>query len=249
MTKRFPEISMSRQTSVKHPGSEQALARHQVQQVDRQAVAQYGFDGRVLMENAGRGCVALLGRLGIRGRVVVCCGAGNNGGDGFVIARHLAIRAIPTRVLLCCDPQRLRGDAESNYQILTRCGVEIQHVDQWRDDQWSHAIRDAGWLVDALLGTGSQGEPRPPFDQAIRCLNESPARRLAVDVPSGLDCDQGQPASLTFRADHTCTFVASKIGFSSAAARPFLGEVHVADIGVPWKIVQEILDSLADPRE
>ncbi len=223
--------------------SPQALSRQQVQQVDRRAIADYGFDGRVLMENAGRGCVDLLCTLGTRGRVVVCCGTGNNGGDGFVIARHLAVRSIPTRVLLCCDPLRLRGDADSNYQLLTQCGVEIQRVHQWGNDSWSHAIRDADWLVDALLGTGAQGEPRPPWDQAIRCLNESPARRMAVDLPSGLDCDRGQPAASTFRADHTCTFVAPKIGFSSPAAQPFLGEVHVADIGLPWKIVQEILDS------
>jgi NAD(P)H-hydrate epimerase len=98
-------------------------------------------------------------------------------------------------------------------------------------------------LVDALLGTGAQGEPRPPLDAAIDWINSRDAttRALAVDVPSGLDCDTGQPAVHTVRADHTCTFAAMKIGFLQPEARPFTGTVHVCDIGVPPRLIDEVL--------
>ena len=102
-------------------------------------------------------------------------------------------------------------------------------------------LDDAQWIVDALLGTGSRGQPRPPLDQVIQRLNQQRALRLAVDLPSGLDCDTGEPAPTTFRADHTCTFVAAKIGFSSPSAREFLGQVHVLDIGAPRKLIDEVL--------
>jgi NAD(P)H-hydrate epimerase len=100
----------------------------------------------------------------------------------------------------------------------------------------------ADWIVDALLGTGASGPPRPPLDQLIPQLNAASARRLAVDVPSGLDCESGEPAKTTFRADQTCTFVASKVGFAAEAALEYLGEVHVLDIGAPWKIIDEVLE-------
>ena len=96
---------------------------------------------------------------------------------------------------------------------------------------------DADWLIDAMLGTGAQGEPRPPFDVAIDWMNAQSGKKLAVDVPSGLDCDTGQPAGHTIRADHTCTFAAMKIGYLQPSAKPFTGEVHVCDIGVPPQLL------------
>jgi NAD(P)H-hydrate epimerase len=99
-------------------------------------------------------------------------------------------------------------------------------------------LQGADWIVDALLGTGARGEPRPPLDEVIRRLNRQDARRLAVDLPSGLDCDTGQVADATIRADHTCTFVAAKAGFRAETAREFLGQVHVLDIGVPRRLVE-----------
>jgi NAD(P)H-hydrate epimerase len=93
------------------------------------------------------------------------------------------------------------------------------------------------WIVDALLGTGATGDPRPPLDIVIEWINAQPGKKLAVDVPSGLDCDTGEPSAHTVRADHTCTFVAMKIGFMQPAAKPFVGEIHVCDIGVPPHLI------------
>ncbi|TVS20421.1 MAG: NAD(P)H-hydrate epimerase [Planctomycetaceae bacterium] len=222
------------------------LTREQVRQVDRIAIEEYEIPGMVLMENAGRGCVDLLQSLGIGGPVAICCGPGNNGGDGFVIARHLQLRGFESRILLVGIPDRLRGDAEANFRIVQHCDIPVTLLSSWDRPTVDGILQDADWIVDALLGTGASGEPRSPLDQLIPHLNQFPARRLAVDMPSGLDCDSGSPASNTFRADHTCTFVASKVGFDAAAAKAYLGDVHVLDIGAPRRIIDKLLTSSAD---
>lgn len=215
------------------------LTREMARAVDRIAIQQYGMSGLVLMENAGRGCVDVLCRLGIDGPVVIACGKGNNAGDGFVMARHLDLRGCAAKVLLFCEPKKLTGDAKSNFEILEKSDVPIIVFDEQFDtDAFEQHLVDADWIVDALLGTGAQGEPRPPLDQVIRLLNDWPAKRLAVDLPSGLDCDTGQPAPTTFQADHTCTFVAPKVGFAAAEAQAFLGACCVIDIGAPRQVMQ-----------
>jgi NAD(P)H-hydrate epimerase len=218
------------------------LTRYWAQKIDERAVDEFDMVGLVLMENAGRGCADLLDRLGIDGTVVICCGKGNNAGDGLVMARHLDLRGYRVKVLLWCAPESLRGDASRNYEIARRAELPLVACPARSDAAWLRGeLGDADWIVDALLGTGSRGEPRPPLDAVIDVLNDHPARKLAVDLPSGLDCDTGEPASHVFRADHTATFVAPKAGFRSAAARPLLGTVHVLDIGAPRLLVQEIL--------
>jgi NAD(P)H-hydrate epimerase len=215
----------------------------------------------VLMENAGRGCVDVLERLGIDGPVVILCGKGNNAGDGFVIARHLEIRGHDCRVLLLCPAEELRGDAAANFAILQKTNVPIHELAQVGAASRAapgpprlggptfdlvHQLKEyspgAAWLIDALLGTGAHGEPRPPFDTAIDCMNARPpnTQALAVDIPSGLDCDTGQPATHTVRADHTCTFAAMKIGFTQPTAKPFTGTIRICDIGVPPRLIDEI---------
>jgi NAD(P)H-hydrate epimerase len=211
------------------------LSRNQVREVDRRAIKLYGMTGLVLMENAGRGCADVLMSLGCRGPAAVVCGKGNNGGDGFVIARHLVIRRVSVKVLLTAPPADLHGDAAANYAILAKSGLPIVEFS-------TAELSGAEWIVDALLGTGTTGAPRSPLDEAIRVMNSMPGRKLAVDLPSGLDCDTGIAAEPTFRADHTCTFVAPKIGFAHPSATPYLGQVHVVDIGAPPRVVEEVLD-------
>jgi NAD(P)H-hydrate epimerase len=219
----------------------QYLSREQVREVDRRAIEEFGMSGLVLMENAGRGCTDVLCGLGVRGPVVICCGRGNNAGDGFVIARHLDLRGHEVCVLLFGAPADLRGDAAANFAILAHCGIPLRVVTAQEDAGWQAELAGVDWIVDALLGTGARGQPRPPLDGVIPCLNRQPARRLAVDLPSGLDCNTGEPAPATFRADHTCTFVAAKRGFASPAAQAYLGHVHVLDIGAPRKLVESCL--------
>ena len=136
-----------------------------------------------------------------------------------------------------CIRDRLEGDARAMFDILTHCRLPIfdatgvnpaltlQELDAFAGG--------SAWIVDALLGSGAVGSPRPPFDTLIDWINAEPGKKLAVDLPSGLDCDTGVAGSPTVQADHTGTFVAKKAGFADPAAKAYTGEVHVLDIGIP----------------
>ncbi|MEM9352794.1 MAG: NAD(P)H-hydrate epimerase [Planctomycetota bacterium] len=226
-----------------------SLTRAQSREIDRLAIESLGLPGVVLMENAGRGVVEELiaadpAVVGNRPPpVTILCGKGNNGGDGFVIARHLAIRGGAPRVALLAPAEEIAGDALTNLQVLRGCGVPIEKLSGEADMAAALSDRyvDSAWLIDALLGTGVQGEPREPLAAAIRWMNEQPAKRLAVDLPSGLDCDTGEPAAATVRADMTCTFVAPKAGFANPAAAAQLGAVRVVSIGTPDAITRQVI--------
>jgi NAD(P)H-hydrate epimerase len=222
------------------------LTRTQVRDVDRRAIEEYSMNGLVLMENAGRGCVEVINALGRAAPYVILCGKGNNGGDGFVVARHLENQGDSVQVLVFCDRSELQGDALANYEILTRTGADIFHYPgPTLDDEArrSIALRLASCelIIDALLGTGFAGAPREPLATAIRLFNESPAEKMAIDIPSGLDCDTGAAATPTIVADHTCTFVALKPGLLTPSGAQHCGKVHVVDIGVPRKLLSEIV--------
>jgi len=215
------------------------MSRDEVRDVDRRAIEEFGIPGVVLMENAGRGCVGWLKQIGIAGRVAICAGCGNNGGDGFVIARHLENYGHDVRVLLFADPDKLRGDARINYQIIERARTPIRLLDGQSsiDEELDQELATADWIVDALLGTGTRGSLRDPFPEIIKAINRSPARTMAIDLPSGLDCDTGLPVDaenpIVVNADFTATFVARKLGFENTTSSAFTGEVRVIDIGVP----------------
>ena len=220
--------------------SKDFLTRDEVRDVDRRAIEDYGLPGVVLMENAGRGCAALIDA----GPVVICCGKGNNGGDGFVIARHLDNRGIEVAIVLTCAPADLRGDAKINCDVAMKSGLSVTVATDPAD--WTPLrprLDRARWVVDALLGTGFSGELREPFRTAIRIMNNRTGNTLpdqqilAVDVPSGLDVDTGRPAAECIKAELTATFVAMKPGFYEAAAQPFLGRIEIVDIGVPRSLL------------
>jgi NAD(P)H-hydrate epimerase len=218
------------------PGS--GLSRQQARDIDRRAIDEYGLTGLVLMENAGRGCAELLGRLGITGPVCIVTGTGNNGGDGYVIARHLANLGHTVRVVSAVDPSRLESDAAVNHRAWVRGGGLVEVVTA---GEWEAVFGDCEWIVDALLGTGVVGAVRPPYDQAIDAINRSSARVLAIDLPSGLDCDTGEILGRCVRADQTATMVAAKTGMLAECAVAWIGEVHVVDIGIPRSLRQEVL--------
>lgn len=219
-----------------------ALTRSECRELDRRAIDELAISSLVLMENAGRGCVDILEQIGIGGPVVILCGKGNNAGDGFVVARHLDIRGYECRVLLLSPAKDLRGDAAANFAILQKTEAPIVDLSLERHlvDKLDEHGRSSAWVVDALLGTGATGDPRPPFDIAIDWMNAHPGKRLAVDVPSGLDCDSGEPSSPAVRADHTCTFAAMKVGFTQATAKAYTGTIHVCDIGVPPRLIRDV---------
>ncbi len=224
------------------------LTRQQCRDADANAIKRFNIPSIVLMENAGRSCVDRLMWHHPQGKldelaVLILCGPGNNGGDGFVMARHLSNQGVPVKVVLMASAESYSGDALANLNSLARLRFPIVEFDAgWSDSKidsvFSHVRRrPVNWIVDAMLGTGAKGPPRPPIAKAIKAANRSDVRRLAVDIPSGLDCDTGEVFEPTFRADLTCTFIDRKTGFQTEAAAEVLGVVTVVDIGAPAEIV------------
>lgn len=225
------------------------LSRAQSRAIDQIAVEQYGVPSVLLMENAGRGAAeVLLERLG-PGKVTVCCGKGNNGGDGYCLARHLMIAGVEVTLLALAPLESLTGDAATQANIARRLGLPIQVIPAGATEaEMTTALLGSAWIVDGLLGTGVAGAPRAPFDVAIRAINTAGAgsgvRVLALDVPSGLDADSGSPFrdetghyTPCVRADVTTTFVGRKIGFDKPSSREFTGDVVIVGIGVPDEVV------------
>lgn len=230
------------------------LTRAQVRDLDRRAVEEFGMPGVCLMENAGRGAAELFARLNPdRLPAVILCGPGNNGGDGFVIARHLDNRGWPVTVWLvrpetgqtfgfaraaAAVDRKLSPDCAVNAEVWARAR-EVKTNDgsgnAWKESLVAD-VQAAGWVIDALFGTGLTRPVAAPFDELVPFVNASGKPVLAVDVPTGLDCDTGEPLGHAVRAAHTATFVAPKRGFTAAAA--WTGAVHVIDIGAPQALVE-----------
>jgi NAD(P)H-hydrate epimerase len=216
------------------------LTRAEARALDRRAMDECGIPGIVLMENAGRGIAELLRSLGVSGRVGVCCGKGNNGGDGFVVARHLSNAGVEVRILLFAKPDELTGDAAVAHGMLRCCGIreEVFAAPELDEEKLRGELTSAEWVVDGLFGSGLEGAVRPPSDRVIEAMNACPARVLAIDIPSGLDSDTGLPLGVAVRAHHTATVIAPKAGFAQQAAQAYLGQVHVIDMGAPRSLLE-----------
>lgn len=219
------------------------LSCQQCRQFDQIAIEEFGVPGIVLMENAGARCVEVILEHSMERPAVILCGVGNNGGDGFVIARHLKNRNVKVLVLLVADPAKIRGDARINYEILKKMDTSIVQAEQdWDAAKFQSVIAshsDQPLIIDAMLGTGATGSLRKPFDAAIEAANQMKGFKVAIDIPTGLDGDTGE-TELAFRSDLTCTFVASKTGFENPDAVPWLGRVAIVDIGAPHEIYARI---------
>lgn len=215
------------------------LTREQVREVDRRAIERYHVPGIVLMENASRAvadaaCEMLGGEC--CGQVLILCGGGNNGGDGLAVARHLHNRDVFVEIALAVDPTGYTGDAAINFAIVRAMGIPWASV---KPRYTPLAFGGAALIVDALFGTGLESAPRTTWQ--IDLMNERGVPVLAVDVPSGLDCDTGEPLGPScVRATRTVTFVGEKIGFANPTARQYLGEVIVGDIGCPRDLIEKV---------
>lgn len=215
------------------------MTRDEVRAFDSWAINTLGIPGVVLMENAGRSCAELIKDklAGIaKPKVCIFCGTGNNGGDGYVIARHLLNKGFKVTIVLCGDRNKIKGDAKINLDILQRMGQPTEWL-AVTDKDISNRVRayteGADMLVDALFGTGLSGQLSDDYKQLIENINAQNCPILAVDIPSGLDCDTGEPLGAVIKAVCTVTFVAVKKGFVvTHSASDYTGEVFIASIGV-----------------
>lgn len=221
----------------------------EIREMDRQTIEDLGLPGVVLMENAGRATAAVVlrevaataaGRAGRRA-VAILCGGGNNGGDGFVVARHLHQAGVPCAVYLTKDPAELKGDAAVNLAVLQRLPVPLVRVpDEATVRERAHDLRTAPVVVDALLGTGLNSEVKGVPRALIETANAGLGRRVAIDIPSGIRADDGAVLGAAFRADVTVTFAAAKLGLLLHPGAEYAGAVEVVDIGIPPQVVAAV---------
>jgi hydroxyethylthiazole kinase-like uncharacterized protein yjeF len=222
------------------------LTAAEMRDVDRRTI-EMGIPGIVLMENAAHRvveflaghCAPLAGQ-----RIVVLCGKGNNGGDGLAVARQLFTRFHPRalNVVLLADPAELRGDAAANYKMLAVCGCPVVH-------EIPAGARNATVVVDALLGTGLAGAAGGRMLAAIREINHGfpLAKVMAVDIPSGMASDSGEPGGEFARADYTVTFTAPKPAHVLPPNCDNVGELAVGAIGSPPSLYEDAWLSLVEP--
>lgn len=233
---------------MKPPSPDLILSVEAARRIDEIAIRDYGISSLVLMENAARGAADLIEQhltAKKRGPILIICGKGNNGGDGLAIARQLDSRGWEVHVDILARPEELSPDARANYDILHRAGFSLR---SFCDDDpastlqtWSQDWRHATLLIDAILGTGTIGEVREPYLSAITLINCAGPDITAIDLPSGLDAQSGLPASHCITAQHTITFVASKAGFATPAAAKKLGTVHIVNLGLPRRLLEDVL--------
>lgn len=207
-----------------------ALTTAQMVEVDRLMIEEWQISLIQMMENAGRNLAELARqRLGgkVSGkRVLVLSGAGNNGGGGMVAARYLHNWGAQVDVVLIGPADRLKEIPAHQWKILQKMGLPTSNPD----------LEGADLIVDALIGYGITGEPRPPVAEWIARANASGKSILSLDAPSGLDTTTGIPSSACVRADATLTLALPKTGLFTPEARPFVGELFLADISVPSEL-------------
>jgi hydroxyethylthiazole kinase-like uncharacterized protein yjeF len=219
------------------------MTRQQIQRYDEVSIVDYGIDGAVLMENAGAGAARIILEdiAGVKGSVAVVAGPGNNGGDGFVVARHLANAGRRVRVFLVGQRDRLQGDAKKNFEIIVKMGVRVTDMPRDGDaEALSEMLRGRALVVDALFGTGLDREITGLQRRAVEIINASGVPVTALDMPSGVDADTGRPHGVCIRAKKTITFACLKRGLVVYPGAEMAGDVRLVDIGAPRDIVDKI---------
>ena len=218
----------------------------EMQAMDGQTIESSGIPGRVLMENAGRGATRyfldqMKAQTGTGRTVGVMAGRGNNGGDGFVMARYLAQMGIGVRVYLLSTADRLQGDAAANYALLAPMGIQaIEIPNPERLVAVQSTFEQIDCWIDAILGTGIKSEVKGFYARVIEMLNEQQRPIFSVDIPSGLDADTGQVLGVCIRAAATATFGFSKIGHWVYPGAELTGRLAIVDIGIPGHVVESV---------
>ncbi len=209
----------------------------EMRELDRTTIEDYGIPGVVLMENAGFQVIQVIRELlpNIENKAVcVFSGKGNNGGDGFVVARHLYNLKANVKVFLLAEKEEISGDAKTNMSIWENMGQKIEVLDQnFRFDDLHTALTGSDLIIDAIFGTGFKGIPGQPSAGVIEQINHSGKPVVAVDIPSGLQADSGLIEGLCVKATCTVTFGLPKLGLVQEPGASHTGKLHVADISIP----------------
>ncbi|MFA6379021.1 MAG: NAD(P)H-hydrate epimerase [Candidatus Omnitrophota bacterium] len=220
-----------------------AVSVSQAQKIDHLAIQKFGIPSLILMENAGRETAQEILKLGSkkrRARVCIFCGTGNNGGDGFVVARHLFNAGINVRTFLIGKPQNLKQDPATYYQILKKIGCPVKSIRKVSTEVLKD-LKKATVIVDAIFGIGLSRTIDEPFKSIINAMNQVKKDVISVDVPSGLDATTGKILGVCVKASCTVTFAVMKKGFLKNNGPRYAGKVIVSDIGIPRQAIDMIL--------
>jgi len=220
------------------------VTAQEMQEMDRLTIESFGIPGRILMENAGLGATRILLEKfdGLaRKRVGVVAGRGNNGGDGFVIARYLFQKGINVSVFLLSPRDRVAGDAAANLTLLAPLNVPV--IEMPDENAFSahrtRMLRQDIW-IDAILGTGLKSDVKGYLSDIINFINETNKPVFAVDIPSGLNANTGYPCGGCVRAHVTATFAFAKTGHILFPGAQFTGDLEIVDIGIPTHIAERV---------
>ncbi len=209
------------------------FSRNGLRTIDKAAVEYYGIPSIVLMENAAIGASKLIldyANYNLRQNIIIVCGSGNNDGDGYSVARHLANNGCATSILQLSRPKT--NDAILNATIAENMDIPIS---PWKPE----SLKSGLLIIDALLGTGIDGTVEGAYADAIAAINATSAEVVALDIPSGLDCDSGLPLGCCVMASMTVSFIGMKVGFLNKSAEKYLGDIRIADIGCPSCLVKK----------
>ncbi|MDX2055572.1 MAG: NAD(P)H-hydrate dehydratase [Polyangiaceae bacterium] len=217
------------------------LSKDQMRAFDADASARCHVSGLVLMENAGRGAAELVEKLARAGAApggglapLIVCGTGNNGGDGLVLARQLLVRGLTPKVLVVGAASKFSAETRAEFEALVAIGGDVALVTpEAAEGALLGQLSSAGVIVDALFGIGLDRELLPPWPQLLGLLNAANAVRVALDIPSGIHADSGQPLGAALVAHHTVTFAAPKLGMLTTVGADHTGQIHIVPIGVP----------------
>lgn len=219
------------------------LSTATIRNVDRRAIEHFGMESLVLMENAASNCARwIVDHFPDRPTTAILCGSGNNGGDGVVLARHLATLGWPCVCFVQGPLEKLSSDNLRNCQILLqgqRTAVQILEATSY--EQAIPHIASAALIVDAMLGTGAKGNPREPLASWIAASNQSDAVKVAIDIPTGIDADTGYTAQTFFKTHYTLTFVARKPSMALPDAAQKFGAIEVLPIGISAAQIEELI--------
>lgn len=211
----------------------------EMSRIDERAIREFGIPSLLLMENAGAACALEALRMAGEKSPVIFAGKGNNGGDGFVAARHLANRGLKPVVCYFQKPAGMKPDPLVNFRILEKMKVSlIDCSGELPARSVTRALKNAGVVVDALFGTGLSKPVSGIFETVIAMINEAGVKVLAVDIPSGLNSDTGEVMGCCVKAAVTVTLGLPKRGFLKREAKRYTGRVKVADISIPGVLLK-----------
>ena len=220
-----------------------------MREIDKYCIEKLGIPGIILMENAAikvseevEGVLSSLER----DRVVIVCGVGNNGGDGIAVARHLFLKGYKTSVFIVGNLDKGSYDFNTNLQIIKKINeiennkITIDVIDDENFDEFKRLISKTSVVVDGIFGTGLKRDVEGIYKRVISEINNSKKHIISIDVPSGLNSDDGNVMGISIEADETITLQLYKTGFLNEESKKYCGDIRVVDIGIPRRVIESI---------